>query len=63
MKTKTVGYRCCNSKRPVTFRDQSKNGVRVIVYVHDGGTTVNASCQCFGSTRRTHSNVNCPNTP
>lgn len=42
--------------------DQSKNGVRVIVTRwKSGGTTVDATCQCFGSDFRCHSNPSCPN--
>lgn len=40
--------------------DQSRNGVRVIVYRSDEGSVVDASCECFGSTMRAHSNVLCP---
>lgn len=39
--------------------DQSKNGVRVIVTRCPEGSTVEADCQYFGSTGRTHSNPTC----
>lgn len=55
--------RCCKQPIPETpvKEDQSRNGVSVIVYrFKNGGTIVDASCQCFGSTRRLHSNANCP---
>lgn len=38
------------------------NGVRVVKNITRGGATfVDASCQCFGSKNRTHTNINCPN--
>jgi hypothetical protein len=40
--------------------DQSRNGVRVIVTRHKDGTTVDASCSCFGIPGRTHSSTSCP---
>ena len=41
--------------------DQSCNGVKVIKYrFKDGGTYVDASCQCFGHTGRIHSSESCP---
>lgn len=41
--------------------DQSRNGVRVVVYRYaSGGSWVDADCQCFGSTGRLHSNPDCP---
>ena len=41
--------------------DQSKNGVKVIVTrFEDGGTVVEADCQCFGMPGRVHSNSYCP---
>jgi hypothetical protein len=43
-----------------TREDQSRNGVRVIVYRNENGSTVDAACQCFGSRRRLHSNPHCP---
>ena len=47
-------------EKPVV-EDQSRNGVRVIVYRYEGrGTVVDASCQCFGSTSRLHSSESCP---
>jgi hypothetical protein len=49
-----------------TTIDQSKNGVTVKVtrwVDKDGvlGTSVEASCQCFGSPTRLHSDARCPN--
>lgn len=40
-----------------------RNGVRVKVtrWADGSGTTVEASCQCFGSPFRPHSVVSCPN--
>lgn len=47
-------------EKPVV-EDQSRNGVRVIVYRYEGrGTVVDASCQCFGSRFRLHSSDTCP---
>lgn len=47
-------------EKPVA-EDQSRNGVRVIVYrFKNGSTVVDTTCQCFGSTRRLHSNEKCP---
>lgn len=41
--------------------DQSRNGVRVIVYRRwDDGTVVEADCHCFGNPKRVHSNLHCP---
>ena len=45
--------------------DQSKNGVKVTVYVHyeNGervGRTVDYDCQCYGIKFRAHSNEYCP---
>ena len=41
--------------------DQSKNGVTVTVYRYkNGGTVVDATCQCFGAPFRLHSNERCP---
>jgi hypothetical protein len=45
----------------VEVEDQSKNGVRVVVRRYPDGTTVEASCDCFGTDFRTHSNTGCPN--
>lgn len=50
------------AKRPkttVTYR----NGVRVAVTQWPDGRVVDASCQCFGSPFRVHSNAHCPNRP
>ncbi len=44
-----------------TTEDQSKNGVRVIVHRYHDGSTVDASCACFGSDFRAHSTTSCPN--
>jgi len=41
--------------------NQNKNRVRVSVTKTKEGSVVNASCQCFGHSFRTHSNPNCPN--
>jgi hypothetical protein len=41
-------------------RIQIRNGVRVIVHVQDGGTTVESDCGCFGMPFRTHTNMICP---
>ena len=43
--------------------DQSKSGVKVIVYRYKDGSTVDCSCQCFGMPFRCHSVINCPNMP
>lgn len=56
---------CRTCRQPVreepTREDQSRNGVRVIVYrFKNGSTAVDASCQCFGHTFRLHSSENCP---
>lgn len=40
--------------------DQSKNGVKVKVHKFKSGTTVDASCSCFGNKNRAHSNTDCP---
>jgi hypothetical protein len=40
--------------------DQSQNGVRVIVTRSEGGSVVEADCQCFGMLWRLHSNPYCP---
>ncbi len=48
------------SGRSVAAFDQSQNGVRVIVHRVEGGTYVEADCQCFGVTFRVHSDPNCP---
>jgi len=46
--------------------DQSRNGVRVRVTRHYSrtgraeGTTVQASCSCYGSPNRVHLDENCP---
>lgn len=41
--------------------DQSRNGVRVIVNRQINGSTVEASCHCYGHPLRTHSNPRCQN--
>lgn len=46
-------------EKPVR-EDQSQNGVRVIVHRFKNGTVVEASCQCFGTLFRLHSNESCP---
>ena len=56
---------CRTCRQPIPERpvkeDQSQNGVTVTVYRYkDRGTVVFASCQCFGSTFRLHSNERCP---
>lgn len=51
----------------IVSEDQSQNGVSVKVtraYTPAGefiGSTVDASCQCFGHPRRVHSNIFCSN--
>ena len=51
----------CTCTQP-TRENQSKNGVRVIVYRWpDGSTTVDASCQCYGMPMRIHDNPFCKN--
>jgi hypothetical protein len=41
--------------------DQSCNGVKVVKYrFKNGGTVVDASCQCFGHLGRVHSSESCP---
>jgi hypothetical protein len=46
-------------KLPVV-EDQSRNGVKVLVSRYpDGGTTVDAACDCLGG-NRAHSNPECP---
>lgn len=40
--------------------DQSRNGVRVLVYKSAGGSVVEADCKCYGHPLRVHSNQNCP---
>lgn len=54
--------RCkCEQTEKPKREDQSKNGVRVIVWRWpSGGTTVEADCQCFGSFGTVHSNMHCP---
>jgi hypothetical protein len=47
----------CNTKN---IRVQDRNGVKVRVHLHDNGTTVDADCQCFGSSQRLHTNPFCP---
>jgi hypothetical protein len=42
------------------IEDQSRNGVKVIVYRFKNGTSVDAACQCFGAPFRLHSNERCP---
>lgn len=46
------------AKRRVRIQD--RNGVKVRVHEHSNGTTVEATCQCFGSPLRIHSNPFCP---
>lgn len=41
-------------------RVQDRNGVKVRVHEHPNGTTVQATCQCFGSPWRLHSTDQCP---
>jgi hypothetical protein len=42
--------------------NQDRNGVRVRVTKYaGGGSTVDASCQCFGMEFRVHSTSTCPN--
>jgi hypothetical protein len=58
-----VKCRACGQTLPPkrVMEDKSANGVRVHVYrFANGGTTVDASCQCFGHTGRVHSNDRCP---
>ncbi|HSX22582.1 MAG TPA: hypothetical protein VLE97_07400 [Gaiellaceae bacterium] len=60
-KTKT----CRTCRQPVAEKpvaeDQTRNGVKVIVYrFKTGGTIVDATCQCFGSPKRLHTNEKCP---
>jgi hypothetical protein len=43
-----------------TREDQSRNGVRVIVYRTENGSVVDADCQCFGHPGRLHSTDRCP---
>jgi hypothetical protein len=39
-----------------------KNGVKVkVAHFEGGGTSVEATCHCFGHPLRTHSNPYCPN--
>lgn len=46
--------------REYTIEDQSRNGVKVIVYkFNNGNTTVEADCNCFGYSFRLHSNQYC----
>lgn len=49
----------------MAFRDVSSttrlNGVKVTVRRMDGGTTVDATCHCFGHPGRAHSNPDCQN--
>jgi hypothetical protein len=56
---------CQICRQPIVERpireDQSQNGVKVIVFrFKNGSTVVDASCQCFGTTFRLHSNERCP---
>jgi hypothetical protein len=63
IKKQAVHCRECGHKLPGVWKeDQSRNGVRVIVTHHrNGGTTVDASCSCFGSPMRAHDHDSCPN--
>jgi hypothetical protein len=45
--------------KPTTV-NQDRNGVRVRVHRSDEGSTVDATCQCFGSEERSHSTMSCP---
>ena len=51
------------AKRQEIFsvEDRSRNGVKVLVTRSKDGSTVDASCQCFGLKTRAHSVSNCPN--
>ena len=40
--------------------DQSRNGVRVIVWKYSDGSVVEVDCQCFGNPKRCHSTLSCP---
>lgn len=40
--------------------DQSRNGVRVIVWREKNGTVVDAACSCFGIPGRCHNTESCP---
>lgn len=54
-------------KGSVVTEDRSRNGVRFIVTTHydalgeKTGTTVDASCDCYGSDFRIHSDSDCLN--
>jgi hypothetical protein len=54
-------HACRQSVREKSVReDQSLNGVRIIVHrFKNGSTVVEADCQCFGHTFRSHSSVRC----
>ncbi len=43
-----------------SIEDQSKNGVRVLVTRTKDGSTVNATCSCFGNIGRVHNTTECP---
>jgi len=47
-------------KHTFVVEDQSQNGVKVIVHRKDGCSSVDASCDCFGTPFRAHSDPNCP---
>ena len=46
--------------KPIEIVDQSRNGVSVVVRRYADGTTVEASCQCYGEEFRSHSTTECP---
>ena len=53
----------CNQdlpKQPLAIEDQSRNGVRVIVYHWPSGTVVVKDCSCMGYEMRAHDNPGCP---
>lgn len=57
--------RCLTCRQTIpekpAVKDQSQNGVKVIKYrFKNGGSVVDASCQCFGTRFRLHSNERCP---
>lgn len=44
----------------LTKIDQSRNGVKVVVWKGENGSTVECDCSCFGNSLRVHSNPSCP---
>lgn len=50
-------------KEKITKVEQSRNGVKVVVYRSENGSVVEADCLCYGSPYRVHSNPCCPNIP